>query len=228
MSRSGNRLVDVLPRAGLITHQPFLGTIRHDITFYKNIKNQQIMVDYHTEEYAEKTKRRAIVDAELATMMDLASKAEVRACLHPFANMTTNTAATTCEDIEMAEASIEVARNNHLLRLLGYDVVDQPSAAPATEGQAGEQDSNSIDEGNFFHYLAKVQKELAWAKWLTPSLFNTLFCNVLQARVTWNNSPRPPFDPGMHSSTAKAAQRLLEAEPEMWSTIEALTSLPAR
>lgn len=141
--------------------------------------------------------------------------------------MTTDSAATAFEDSDMA-GSTTIDRNNHLLRLLGYDVANQSPAAPATENQTGEQDAKTIDDGLFFSYIARIKKELHWATALMPSIFNTLFCNVLQARVAWNANPRPPFDRAAHSSTAKAAQRLLEVEPEMWDTAEALTSLPAR
>lgn len=233
MSKSGNRLVDVLPRAGLVTTEPFLGAIRHDASFFKNLQIDQVIAGGYMEAYGERYERRARLDEELATMMDVASKEAVRACLHPFANMATGTGtgtATTAaavEDSEMTDLAT-IDNNNHLLRLLGYEISDQLPAAPTTPGEASEQDANAIDDGHFFHYMANIKKELPWAEGLTTSLFNTLFCNVLEARVAWNANPRPPFDQAEHSRTAKATQRLLDAEPEMWATIEGLTSLPAR
>lgn len=228
MSKSGNRLVDVLPRAGLVTTEPFLGVIRHDASFFKNLQTDQVIAGGYIEAYGERSERRARLDAELATMMDVASKEDVRACLHPSLNTTIGTAtAAAVEDSDMADLAT-IDNNNHLLRLLGYEISDELPAPSTTQGGANEQDAKAIDDGQFFHYTANIKKELPWAEGLTTSLFNTLFCNVLQARVAWNANPRPPFNEAKQSSTAKAAQRLLEVEPEMWATIEGLTSLPAR
>lgn len=72
----------------------------------------------------------------------------------------------------------------------------------------------------FLTFVEEVQARTTWASSMSASLFVDLFSAVLGARVAWKKNPRPPFAPEQHSSTAIAAQRLLDLAPAIWDTAQ--------
>ncbi|KAK8032180.1 hypothetical protein PG990_001914 [Apiospora arundinis] len=78
---------------------------------------------------------------------------------------------------------------------------------------AGEKKTDDEEVVPFLTFVEEVQARTTWASEMSASLFLDLFAAVLGARVAWVQNPRMPFAPEQHSTTASAAQRLLDSAP---------------
>ncbi|KAK6833283.1 hypothetical protein PG987_007977 [Apiospora arundinis] len=78
---------------------------------------------------------------------------------------------------------------------------------------AGEKKTDDEEVVPFLTFVEEVQAGTPWASGMSASLFLDLFAAVLGARVAWVQNPRMPFAPEQHSTTASAAQRLLDSAP---------------
>lgn len=74
-------------------------------------------------------------------------------------------------------------------------------------------DDDEDDEGGYLDFVDAVKEDVAWAQDLSSSVFLDFFTRLLGARVAWVDKPREPFDEKDHSTTAQAAQVLLNLEP---------------
>lgn len=89
--------------------------------------------------------------------------------------------------------------------------------------RAQSEDKEKTDDEKvvpFLTFVEEVQARTTWASSMSTSLFLDLFVAVLGARVAWVQNPRQPFAPEQHSTTATAAQRLLDSAPAIWTAAQ--------
>lgn len=60
------------------------------------------------------------------------------------------------------------------------------------------------EKGNLIDYLSEVRKSIPWAMKMGEPTFIKFFEFLVDARLAWKASPRPPFDTAEHCLLAKA------------------------
>ncbi|OTA68475.1 hypothetical protein K449DRAFT_450743 [Hypoxylon sp. EC38] len=68
-----------------------------------------------------------------------------------------------------------------------------------------------------FDFLGALNKAVPWAGRVGESTFIKLCQCLVDARLAWKASPRPPFDINQHCATARSIDVLLEAAGGRWS-----------
>ncbi|OTA87349.1 hypothetical protein M434DRAFT_15496 [Hypoxylon sp. CO27-5] len=69
-----------------------------------------------------------------------------------------------------------------------------------------------------FDFLGALKKAVPWAGRVGESTFIKLCQCLVDARLAWKASPRPPFDINQHCATARSIDVLLEAAGGRWSS----------
>ncbi|KAI0839196.1 hypothetical protein F5Y06DRAFT_295814 [Hypoxylon sp. FL0890] len=75
----------------------------------------------------------------------------------------------------------------------------------------------TAEGGGLFDFLGKLRKAVPWLERTGESTFIKLCQCLVDARLAWKKSPRPPFDINEHSATARSIDVLLDAAGGHWS-----------